>query len=87
MTKYINFFPGNMRDGRGIDISETADYGMASDLGDLLDSMLQGCSASLAVDGVKDALCDGVVLGAIKSDYKMDDVALQEVAEELHSAL
>lgn len=84
---YINFFPGSMREARGISVSDDAACGMARDLGDFLDSMIKGCTASIASDGIKDAICDGALLGAIKDSYGMDDAALQEVAEELHAAI
>lgn len=87
MTTYINFFPGSMRDARDISVSDDAAYGMAQDLGDFLDSMIKGCTASIDADGVKDAICDGALLGTIKTEYGIDDAALQEVAEELHAAL
>lgn len=85
--RYINFFPGDMKSEREISVSEDAAYGMAQDLGDFLDSMLKGCTASISADGVKVALEDGALLGQIMSDYGMDEDALQEVVEELHAAL
>lgn len=87
MTAYINFFPGDMKSEREISVSEGAGYGMTQDLGDFLDSMLKGCTASISTDGVKAALEDGALLGQIMSDYGMDEDALQEVVEELHAAL
>lgn len=87
MTRYINFFPGNMRKEREIFIDENPAYGIAQDIADFLDSMIKGCAASIEDEGIKDALEDGKVLGTIRSHYGMDEDDLQEVVEELHSAL
>lgn len=84
---YINFFPGDMKSEREISVSEDAAYGMAQDLGDFLESMLSGCTASISADGVKAALEDGALLGQIVSDYGIEEGAMQEVVEELHAAL
>lgn len=87
MSNFINFFPGNTRDARSIEVSEVSAYATASDLGDLIDSMLKGCTASIAAGGIKDALEDGALLGAISEEYGIEDEDLQELAEELHGAL
>ena len=87
MTKYINFFPGNTQDTREIAVSDDAAYGMAADLGDFIDAMISGCTSSISLDGVKDAIEDGAVLGAIMDEYKLDEAALQEAVEDLHDAI
>ena len=84
---YINFFPGNIREAREITVSDAPAYGMSADLGDLLDSMLTGSTASLPAAGVKAALEDGALLGAIAAEQGFDDDTLQQLAEELHAAL
>lgn len=84
---YINFFAGNTQDARGIEVSDTEAYGKAAGLGDFLDSMLKGCTASIEADGIKEALEDGALLGEIAKEYGFEDSALQEVVEELHDAI
>lgn len=84
---YINFFPGDTRDARSIEITEDAAYGAAADLGDFIDSMLKGRTASIAADGIKAALEDGALLGTIASEYGLDDETLQQLVEELHAAI
>jgi hypothetical protein len=86
-SAYLNFFPGDVKGEREISVSDAAAYGMAQDLGDFLDSMLKGCTASISADGVKAALEDGALLGQVMSDYGIEESALQEVVEELHAAL
>ena len=87
MARYINFFPGSMRDWREIFTSDTATYGMATDLGDFLHSMIQGTSISIAAEGIRAALEDGNVLGQIMREYSLTEADLQDAVEELHEAL
>lgn len=87
MTRYINFFPGNMRKEREIFIDEDAAYGMAQDIADFLDSMIKGCAASIEDEGIKAAIEDGALLKEIRCQYDMDETDLQEVVEELHNAI
>ena len=87
MTDYINFFPGDSKNERSIEVSAVEAYGKAVDLGDFLDSMLKGMTSSIALDGIKAAIEDGALLGQIKHEYGFSDDELQEMVEELHDAI
>lgn len=87
MARYINFLPGNMEDKREINITEHPACGMAQDLGEFIDAMEKGYTASIKEEGIKEALEDGEALGKIQSHYGMDEDDLKELVEELHSAL
>lgn len=84
---YINFFPGSMQSERGISVDPISAYATAGDLGDFLQSILFGCTASISEDGIKDALEDGELLGIIQNQYGFSDQELTEVVDELRSAL
>ena len=83
----INFFPGSTRDDREISIASEPAYGMATDLADFLHSMIHGTSASIAAEGIRDALEDGELLGAMLAAGTLTETELQEAVEELHGAL
>lgn len=87
MSAFINFNPGDMRQVREITVSDDPAYYLEPNLGGFLASMRDGCTASMRSEGVKDALCDGALLGVIAEDYAFTDAALQDVVEELHAAI
>ena len=78
---YINFFPGTTREARSLSTSGEAAYG-AQDITGLVDSMIVGCTGSVHLDGVKDALEDGSIWGNLCE--KHGEEAVQAVLEELH---
>lgn len=86
-TKYINFFPGDMRHEREIFLTDSPAYGLMVDLGEFVDSIANHMTSSIALDGIKDALEDGEVLKMIYEEYAIDEIELQEIVEELHSAI
>ncbi len=81
MTKYINFFPGNVRDARELSINDDAAYGLYT-IDDLVDAIIVGSTCSTALDGVKAALEDGALW--VDLCRKHGDEAVQDALEELH---
>jgi hypothetical protein len=81
---YINFFPGNTRESRALDVDEHAHYGIEDIIG-LVDSMLTGATSSAPVDLSKDALCDGSIWADLCAKHGED--AVQDALEELHALL
>lgn len=86
-TKYINFFPGDMRHEREIFLTDSPSYYLFDDLVGFVVCISESCSGSIALDGIKDALEDGEVLKMILEEYAIDEIELQEIVEELHSAI
>lgn len=86
-TKYINFFPGSMQREREIFLTDSPSYGLFVDLGEFVDSISNHMTSSIALDGIKDALEDGEMLKMILEEYAIDEIELQEIVEELHSAI
>lgn len=86
-TKYINFFPGDMRHEREIFLTDSPSYGLFDDLGGFVVCISESCTGSIGLDGIKDALEDGEVLKMIREEYAIDEIELQEIVEELHSAI
>ena len=85
--RYINFFPGDMREDREIMISNEPFYGMSPDLGCFLGSIVRGCTDSFPADGVRESIEDGELLGQILgSSMGMTETELQEAIEELAEA-
>ncbi len=81
MTKYINFFPGSVRDERELTITDDAAYGLYA-IDDLVDAIIGGSTCSTVLDGVKGALEDGSLWADLCR--KHGDGAVQDALEELH---
>jgi hypothetical protein len=68
-------------------LTDSPSYGLFVDLGEFVDSISNHMTSSIALDGIKDALEDGEVLKMIWEEYAIDEIELQEIVEELHSAI
>ena len=83
MKKYLNYHPGGVNNIRELSASNHPSYGM-TDLGEFIDSIIAGSTATMRTEGAKDALEDGELLGRLTEKY--DEWAV-EVIEEIHSVL
>ena len=86
MKKFLNYHPGGVNNIRALTTSNHPSYGM-TDLGDFIDAISAGSTATLPTEGAMDALEDGELLGRLLDKYGWTEEWTLDVVEEIHSIL